>query len=97
MTEFATFRAATRWYRTMPPKHTLNVSLTGPLRDFVDEQVQSGRFQTGSEVVRAALRMLQDGLKGPAKADGHEPVDGADGIGLAKTTATRAQLPPVKP
>jgi Arc/MetJ-type ribon-helix-helix transcriptional regulator len=68
----------------MPTKHTLNVSLTEPLRDFVDEQVQSGRFQTGSEVVRAALRLLQDNLQGPVKKHGQEPADGADGIGLAK-------------
>jgi putative addiction module CopG family antidote len=43
----------------MPSKHTLNVSLTGELRDFVSEQVASGRFRTSSEVVRAALRLLE--------------------------------------
>lgn len=68
----------------MPTKHTLNVSLTEPLRDFVDEQVQSGRFQTGSEVVRAALRLLQDNLQGPVNKHGQRPVNDADGIGLAK-------------
>jgi antitoxin ParD1/3/4 len=43
----------------MSAKHTLNVSLTQPLRDFVDGEVGSGRYQTASEVVRAALRLLQ--------------------------------------
>jgi Arc/MetJ-type ribon-helix-helix transcriptional regulator len=68
----------------MPAKHTLNVSLTEPLRDFVDDQVQSGRYQTGSEVVRAGLRLLQDTLPGPAKKHGPKPVGDADGIELAK-------------
>jgi putative addiction module CopG family antidote len=68
----------------MPTKHALNVSLTEPLRDFVDEQVQSSRFQTGSEVVRAALRLLQDNLQGLVRGHGQEPADDADGIGVVK-------------
>jgi Arc/MetJ-type ribon-helix-helix transcriptional regulator len=48
----------------MPAKHALNVSLTEQLRDFVEEQVRSGRFQTASEVVRSALRLLQDDRRG---------------------------------
>jgi putative addiction module CopG family antidote len=43
----------------MPSKHTLNVSLTGELCDFISAQVASGRFRTSSEVVRAALRLLE--------------------------------------
>ena len=70
----------------MPTKHTLNVSLTEPLRDFVDELVHAGRFQTGSEVVRAALRLLQENLQGPVKKHGPELADDADGIGRAKET-----------
>ena len=54
----------------MPTKHTLNLSLTEPLRDFVDELVQAGRFQTGSEVVRTALCLLQDNLQGLVKKHG---------------------------
>jgi len=65
----------------MPTKHALNVSLTEPLRDFVDGQVQSGRFQTASEVVRAALRLLQDNLRGFAGEDGQ---GATNGMGLAK-------------
>jgi antitoxin ParD1/3/4 len=46
----------------MPSKHNLNVSLTEHLCDFIAGQVASGRFRTASEVVRAALRLLeQDG------------------------------------
>ena len=74
----------------MPPKHTLNVSLTEPLRDFVDEQVQSGRFQTGSEVVRAALRLLQDNLHEPVKEQGQKPADGADRVGEGTARTTKA-------
>ncbi|MGY0571257.1 type II toxin-antitoxin system ParD family antitoxin [Bradyrhizobium sp. RDM12] len=48
----------------MPSKHTLNVSLTGELCDFISAQVASGRFRTSSEVVRAALRLLERTLRG---------------------------------
>lgn len=43
----------------MPSKHTLNVSLTGELLNFISQQVASGRFRTSSEVVRSALRLLE--------------------------------------
>jgi putative addiction module CopG family antidote len=43
----------------MPSKHTMNVSLTPQLCEFISEQVASGRFRTSSEVVRAAMRMLE--------------------------------------
>jgi putative addiction module CopG family antidote len=36
-----------------------NISLTPALEAFVDSQVASGQYQTVSEVVRAALRLLQ--------------------------------------
>jgi antitoxin ParD1/3/4 len=38
----------------------MNVSLTPELEKFVDEKVQSGMYQTASEVVRDALRLLKD-------------------------------------
>lgn len=65
----------------MPTKHALNVSLTEQLRDFVEEQVQSGRFQTASEVVRSALRLLQDNPRGSVGERGQGATDGG---GLAK-------------
>ena len=46
----------------MPSKHALNVSLTEQLCEFVADQVDSGRFRTASEVVRAGLRLLQQEL-----------------------------------
>ena len=39
---------------------TLNVSLTPHLEQFVHETVTSGRYQSASEVVRTALRLLED-------------------------------------
>jgi antitoxin ParD1/3/4 len=44
----------------MPIQRTsLNVSLTPALEQFIAERVSSGRYQTASEVVRAALRLLE--------------------------------------
>lgn len=38
----------------------MNVSLTPELEQFVREKAESGRYRSASEVVRAALRLLQD-------------------------------------
>jgi antitoxin ParD1/3/4 len=38
---------------------TLNVSLTPHLEAFIQQTVSSGRFQSASEVVRMALRLLE--------------------------------------
>ena len=38
----------------------MNVSLTPELERFVNEKVESGLYQTASEVVREALRLLKD-------------------------------------
>jgi antitoxin ParD1/3/4 len=38
---------------------SLNVSLTPELERFIVASVGSGRYQTASEVVRAALRLLE--------------------------------------
>ena len=40
-----------------PP--SMNVSLTPELEDLVNEKVRSGFYQTASEVVREALRLLK--------------------------------------
>ena len=38
---------------------TVNVSLTPELEEFVKSRISSGRYQTASEVVREALRLLE--------------------------------------
>jgi antitoxin ParD1/3/4 len=43
----------------MPPKASLNVSLTPELMTFVSGLVAAGQYRTASEVVRAGLRLLQ--------------------------------------
>ena len=39
---------------------SLNVSLTPHLEDFIHQTVISGRYQSASEVVRTALRLLEE-------------------------------------
>ncbi|HPT26618.1 MAG TPA: type II toxin-antitoxin system ParD family antitoxin [Bryobacteraceae bacterium] len=39
---------------------TVNVSLTPELEAFLQSRVRSGRYQSTSEVVREALRLLED-------------------------------------
>lgn len=75
----------------MAARTTVNVSLTRELDAFLQSRVKSGRYQTTSEVVREALRLLQNqekerelGLKqlkaklrrGAAEADRGELLDG---------------------
>ena len=43
----------------MATRTTVNISLTPELRAFLQSRVKSGRYQTTSEVVREALRLLQ--------------------------------------
>jgi antitoxin ParD1/3/4 len=38
----------------------MNVSLTPELEDFIQKRVRSGRYHSASEVVREALRLLED-------------------------------------
>ncbi len=42
----------------MPTRKTMNVSMTPELERSVSDRVASGRYRTASEVVRAALRLL---------------------------------------
>jgi antitoxin ParD1/3/4 len=44
----------------MATRTTVNISLTPELDAFVQSRVRSGRYQTTSEVVREALRLLED-------------------------------------
>ena len=43
----------------MATRTTLNVSLTPDLSRFVEGRIRSGRYQSASEVVREALRLLE--------------------------------------
>jgi antitoxin ParD1/3/4 len=43
----------------MPHRTTVNISLTPELDAFLRNRVRSGRYQTTSEVVREALRLLE--------------------------------------
>ena len=43
----------------MPVRPSLNVSLTPELSAYVGGRVASGQYRSASEVVRAALRLLQ--------------------------------------
>jgi antitoxin ParD1/3/4 len=38
----------------------MNISLTPELEDYVTQKVESGLYQTASEVIREALRMLRE-------------------------------------
>ena len=51
----------------MPSPSSLNVSLTPELCQWIAAQVASGRYRSASEVVRHALRTLQE--QQPDKAD----------------------------
>ncbi|WP_147022885.1 type II toxin-antitoxin system ParD family antitoxin [Microvirga aerophila] len=44
----------------MAIRKTRNVSLTPELEALVDSRVASGRYRSASEVVRAALRLLDE-------------------------------------
>ncbi len=44
----------------MPSKSTLNVSLTPELTALIANKIKTGHYRSASEVVRAALRLLDE-------------------------------------
>jgi antitoxin ParD1/3/4 len=48
-----------RYRATMANRTTVNISITPELDAFLSSRVQSGRYQTTSEMVREALRLLE--------------------------------------
>ena len=80
---------------------TTSLSLGGHWEDFIQQEIKSGRYTTASEVVRAALRELEDrgkrlealrahlaeGAEQAARKDFIEDFDLDAVIGRAKTRA----------
>jgi antitoxin ParD1/3/4 len=62
----------------MATRATVNISLTPELNAFLQARVKSGRYQTTSEVVREALRLLQ-----------HQERDGEESLKQLKTKLQR--------
>jgi antitoxin ParD1/3/4 len=62
----------------MATRTTVNISLTPELGAFLQRRVKSGRYQTTSEVVREALRLLQ-----------HQERERVQGLKLLKTKLQR--------
>ena len=52
----------------MATRSTLNVSLTPSLSRFVEDRIRSGKYQTASEVVREALRLLEARDRAPVES-----------------------------
>jgi len=48
---------------------TRNIALTPHLDEFVRSNIESGRYQSASEVVRDGLRLLEDRERGPSASD----------------------------
>jgi antitoxin ParD1/3/4 len=72
----------------------MNVSLTPELERLVNEKVESGLYQTASEVVREALRLLQerDQAREQLRADvqaGFDQLARGEGRVYDKTTARK--------
>jgi antitoxin ParD1/3/4 len=57
--EFCHILAQCDILKEMATRTTVNISLTPELGAFLQSRVKSGRYQTTSEVVREALRLLQ--------------------------------------
>lgn len=52
----------------MPSQYALSVSLTEHLCTFINRQIDCGRYRTASEVVRTALRLLEQQAADPPSA-----------------------------
>lgn len=59
----------------------MNVSLTPELEELVNAKVRGGLYQTASEVVREALRLLKQRDDEARRADQRASLEGAPGEG----------------
>ena len=78
---------------------TMNISLTGELEQLVQRKVESGRYRSASEVIRAGLRLLdrEDEVRltemraqvqaGIEQAERGELVDGEEAVARVKRRA----------
>ena len=64
----------------------MNVSLTPELERYVNQKIESGLYQTASEVVRSGLAAPQ-GERGSAPADGGGAASRAPGQASTRPTA----------
>ncbi len=69
----------------------MNVSLTPELEELVNEKVRSGFYQTASEVVREALRLLKQRDDETRRAD---QLSGATGGGPSADLRSRGAARP---
>ena len=82
---------------------TMNISLTGELERLVQRKVESGRYRSASEVIRAGLRLLEredertevrlteiraQVQAGIEQAERGELVDGEEAVARAKRRAS---------
>lgn len=66
----------------MVTRTTLNVSLTPELSRFVESRLRSGKYQSASELVREALRLLES--RDQAASSGIEALKKEIEVGLAQ-------------
>jgi antitoxin ParD1/3/4 len=59
----------------MPSKSTITASLTPELTAFIASKVATGRYRSASEVVRAALRLLEE-QDLPSQHNQRKPTEG---------------------
>lgn len=76
-----------------------SISLGGHFEGFIDKQIQSGRYGSASEVIRASLRLLEErekiGVLRQALIDGEDSGDGGElDMKDIKSKARRRKLGP---